>query len=798
MFQNFQISVTPLENNRYLIRTEDVETGVRHSEETVTWQVEEWLEEAQHLMNDPLLRLFQSNGWQENLLFPPPSSQGLNSQAELNLITFGQKLYDALFYRNIRDSWITAQAIAQNQRAVLRLRLGLKGDLLPRIPWEVIYLSQNQTYETEFRPLAAGTDIAFSRYHYKIPLSKPNLLLQPQSEATLRILMVIAGPEDQEMLQLHQEAIHLQQELATSTSSQFPAIKLNILENPNREELTQALEQGHYHIFHYSGHSDLGDSGGNIYLVSRTTGLTETLYGDDLAGLLVNNGIQLAIFNSCHGGDTALIKQQELLSDRNLAQALVKKGIPAVLAMAARIPDQVALTLTRLLYRNLNQGYPIDFSLGRARQGLISSYSSQQLYWALPVLYLHPDFDGILTHHLDEQDFEQLFKLNDFERVELTDEEKALLNIDNPNQPSVNGNIITPKILVSANNHSNGNGHHTSLASLETEEQVLISELLADLAQDSGLIDEIESGEELTTPSNPKLVSDTATLANPEELRDLKSPFINQWSRYYSKKPSLIQQPIFLIVTAFCLVMGGAWLISNQFRPNIPQNALNTTVHPEKITKPEGIDLDQANTNNTTDTAIRELSQGNLNTGIPAVIALLDRNAIPSARAALDNVPLQLIEKPEITFLKGRLAWQAVQAGNKDFDIADARRYWEITVKNKPDSLEYLNALGFAYYAEGKYNQANQKLYDALDLYKNQSSYPPEILHSYAGLALGLRKLAEKQSGQQQQLLINQSLQLRQKVMSSDATNFSGQTLSKNWLWTEKMIQDWESILPHN
>jgi len=76
---------------------------------------------------------------------------------------------------------------------------------------------------------------------------------------------------------------------------------------------------------------------------------------------------------------------------------LIRRGVPAVLAMAGQIPDEVALTLARLFYRNLKQGNPVDLSLGRARQGLVSAYGSNQLYWALPILYMHPQFDGSLV-----------------------------------------------------------------------------------------------------------------------------------------------------------------------------------------------------------------------------------------------------------------------------------------------------------------------------------------------------------------------------------------------------------------
>jgi tetratricopeptide (TPR) repeat protein len=305
-------------------------------------------------------------------------------------VELGQKLYNALFQGTIRDSWVTAQGIAQNRREGLRLRLGLKGDRLPRLPWEVLHAGA--------RPLATGTDVVFSRY--QAAFAPMGTILQPHRSATvvdptqpLRILMVLAAPTDQEVLELRREANHLRDELKEEANGK---IDLTILDQPGREQLTQALEQGQYQVLHYAGHSNLGLAGGDLYLVSDRTGLTEVLSGDDLAGLLVNNGIRMAVFNSCRGVYTATADPALETESSNLTDALLKRGIPAVLAMAERIPDDVALTLSRLFYRNLKQRYPIDLSLSRARQGLLSSYGSNQLYWALPILYLHPDFDGYL------------------------------------------------------------------------------------------------------------------------------------------------------------------------------------------------------------------------------------------------------------------------------------------------------------------------------------------------------------------------------------------------------------------
>ncbi|WP_332988217.1 CHAT domain-containing protein [Microcoleus sp. A006_D1] len=392
MSQEFKLSVTPVGDDEYLVRTERVAPGVPLAEQQVRWPIDEWLALSAQLMNDPLVGAIQGKALQGTNAAGGGLSRSRNNCAP-SLVALGQQLYGGLFQGNLRDSWTCAQGIAQHRREVLQLRIGLKGRRLPRLPWEVLHAGD--------RPLATGTDVVFSRYQPGTSLFKQTRILP--SGGPLKILMAIASPSDRDSLQLSREVLHLQQELQNRTANPLknsphaPEIQLTILEQPDREQLTQALEQGHYQVLHYAGHSNLGSRGGELYLVSRRTGLTETLSGDDLAGLLVNNGIQMAVFNSCRGayGDPSDIGDDS--AERNLTEALVKRGIPVVLAMAESIPDDVALTLTRLFYRNLNQGYPVDLSLSRARAGLISAYGSHQLYWALPILYQHPDFDGYLT-----------------------------------------------------------------------------------------------------------------------------------------------------------------------------------------------------------------------------------------------------------------------------------------------------------------------------------------------------------------------------------------------------------------
>ena len=826
MAQEFHISVTPLGEDQYLVRIERVAPGVPLAEEQFRWPVENWLAQARQLMNDPLLGLLQgSAGGIEEIFFLPESNQRVQ-QSCLNLVALGQELYNALFQGSLRDSWMMAQAIAQNQRQVLRLRLGLKGNRLPRLPWEVLHAGD--------RPLATGTDVAFSRYQMSTGLLRPLHKLPTQPHQPLKILMVIAGPSDQESLELAQEASHLQEELKSRSPQEAPAIQLNILEQPGREQLTQALEQGQYQVFHYAGHSSLGDSGGDVYLVSNKTGLTETLNGDDLAGLLANNGVQLAVFNSCRGAYTATSDPLDNGKDRNLAEAVVKRGIPGVLAMAERIPDEVALTLTRLLYRNLNQGYPIDLSLSRARQGLISAYGSNQLYWALPVLYLHQEFDGFLTN-VDQKSHNRTERLQLPELPESAVIAQAEADLFTPYPPLRGSDLLPSQGDMGADSRASLPGYEDQNfdqwmddVGLQESEADDVPDFIKDLlhqnagnpSNQSGLSDlgvendsysrlAQQGGQEQLNPPNyqanpiPRQASTpTVTSSSPMEITSPASKSVKPWWQLGATVPKLwLVWGIAGVLAIAGLGFGLLW--HRQLRSQLVSSQLESTPPtPPQSPSPESGDLVNANTSQVTNIAITQFTQGNIDAGQKAVEKLLNDGALPQAKAALDAVPIAQLDSPVISFLRGRLAWQFIQAGNTNYDLDDARRYWETAVKGKSPLASYLNALGFAYYAEGDFERANNAWLDALTLIEStntdQASVKQELMTTYAGLALGFWKSAQQQSPDKQKNLLNESLKLRQKVLREDLVNFQPEALSKNWLWSEQAIKDWQNLLAIN
>jgi CHAT domain len=859
--QEFHISVTPVGQGGYLVRTEQVAPGVPLAEEIVTWPVAEWLAAAGSLMNDPLASVFQGN---DADLADNSHLSEANARNSFNLTALGQQLYNELFKGTLRDSWITAQGIAENKRQILRLRLGMKDTRLARLPWEVMHTGDS--------PIAAGSHILFSRYQTGMNgtsrLPSTNMPI-PQEEGVIKVLMVIASPSDKVRLDLlTQEAIQLQAELSRNSLQNFedaylqPEIQLTALQQPGREELTQALEQGRYHILHYSGHSNLGKSGGEIYLVNRRNGLTETLTGDDLAGLLVNNNIQMVVLNSCLGTYGATVDSNGETGERSLTESLVKRGIRSVLAMSERIPDDVALTLTQLFYRNLSQGYTLDLCVSRMRQGLITSYGAQQTYWALPILHLQSEFDGNLSPSIYSPPIELLDEFDaslhgvspaysppislpmgempslplvggnsdldwlgegdwgglmddtiDYDDPHFDDpdyvEDSAIVSdlfrqLDSQRPPEVETEIVN-EVFTAPNETA-----EESIPGMEVSEDLSSVNRQVEIWREQRAMRENSSQKQALTQKQIKSQPEELAIVGGSEGKGENSNVatkvknVGEFGKagFFERRKRYLLPIIGILGTVAISGIGLSWWQSQQsILSSIPQLSASES----------GIssvpNLKEDKTEIITAYATGKLSQGETETGLKAVEELLNRNVLPSAEAALSVIPKEQADTAIVKFYKGRLAWQSMQVGNKKYSIDDARRYWQTALTMEPNSSTYLNAIGFAYYAEGNLNLANDSWLKAssVALEEQKKVVQPvanapkplskEALTAYAGLALGLYKsAAEQPAGDKRQQYLEKSVKLQQMVVTDDPQGFQMSQLTQNWLWTEQALTDWKEL----
>jgi hypothetical protein len=320
--------------------------------------------------------------------------------------TLGINLWQWLFDGVIQTSLNRSQGIAIGQGKSLRLRLDIRDPDLIALPWEIMQSDAGK------QAVSLSQQILFSR-----TTSDVDALPTLRSEQSLNVLLVLgqdAAPEAQPVtsgleappnrdelkrLKLEQEAAALTRILKERQgfSERFAAAcHVDTLLQPTPGELIEHLETEQYNVLFYAGHGIPAPDGGLLYLRPNMP-----MNGTELAQVLTRCRVKLAVFNACWGAQP---DQQgyQTIPRSSLAEVLLHHGVPAVLAMRDSITDQEALSFIEAFAQALAERMPIDQAVAVARQHLLTLFRFNHQAWTLPVLYMHPEFDGELIKPLDE------------------------------------------------------------------------------------------------------------------------------------------------------------------------------------------------------------------------------------------------------------------------------------------------------------------------------------------------------------------------------------------------------------
>ncbi|MEO1591461.1 MAG: CHAT domain-containing protein [Cyanobacteria bacterium J06632_22] len=301
----------------------------------------------------------------------------------------GINLWEWLFDGPVQSSLDHSYGIALGQNSVLRLRLEVRDPELTNLPWEIMQSQPGR------QALSLNQQMLFSRTTSDVdPLADWGL------DNDLKILLVLGQDADEtasdKALQLEAEAKLLKDILQIhepATSTGRPVMRqVDVLLQPTPEALTQQLESGRYNVFFYAGHGVPGPDGGRLFLQPA-----EVLNGTELAQVLTRCRVKLAVFNTCWGAQPERVDQQAIPRS-SLAEVLLHHGVPAVLAMRDSIADEEALTFIKVFTQVLAERKPVDEAVAIARQQLLTLYRFNQPAWTLPVLYMHPDFEGAILN----------------------------------------------------------------------------------------------------------------------------------------------------------------------------------------------------------------------------------------------------------------------------------------------------------------------------------------------------------------------------------------------------------------
>ena len=343
----------------------------------------------------------------------PAASGAPVSQSARLMQSLGMSLWQWLFDGAIQGSLNHSQGIAMGQVKPLRLRLEVRDPKLVSLPWEIMQDGAGK------QPISLQQQLLFSRTTSDVR-SLPDL----RSDNILKILLVLGQdsapapavsneateavpPETLQTLQLKQEANVLANLLTTAGSSgiggaTITPCQVDTLVQPTPAALISQLEKQTYNVFFYAGHGVPAPDGGLLFLRPDMT-----LNGTELAQVLTRCQVKLAVFNACWGAQpdhemiadfsaTPAVTRSQAIPRSSLAEVLIHHGVPAVLGMRDSITDEEALSFIQAFARALSGRVPIDQAVAIARQHLLTLYRFNQQAWTLPVLYMHPEFDGEL------------------------------------------------------------------------------------------------------------------------------------------------------------------------------------------------------------------------------------------------------------------------------------------------------------------------------------------------------------------------------------------------------------------
>ncbi len=240
------------------------------------------------------------------------------------------------------------------------IRIGLQlPDGLQDIPWELAYLDDSRIGFLTLNPAV--------RVHRKAAKSEFTPV-----KASTSVLLAFANPESGSYPALASCKREFETVAKALTSPECAQLRLSTLEHATHNSLSRILIENRFGVFHFVGHGDIRLTGGFLVLEGAEPGQTSVMYGEDLAKLLVDAGVQLVVLSSCESAGAL----------ESVGTKLALAGLPAVIGMQAAVSDGDALVFARAFYSALTTGFSLEEALYEAR----TSIRGTAVGWAAPVL----------------------------------------------------------------------------------------------------------------------------------------------------------------------------------------------------------------------------------------------------------------------------------------------------------------------------------------------------------------------------------------------------------------------------
>ena len=358
--------------------------------------------------------------------------RGPTSRSEKILRDFGRALFRTIFVEAgpIRDVYAQSKgAVSNNGHTGLRLKLRIDPPELSCLPWEYLYdEDETPNFICLLQPVVRSFDTS-------------DTLPQIRVNGPLRILGMIVNPGTAEWPRLDEAAERRRIAAGIDKLQRDGRIIFEWVPGGTGTDLLNKLIESEWHVFHFIGHGGVEEhladdarteNAGFIVLVDEY-GHPVKKFASDLSVLLSTpqRSLQLAVLNCCDSGKT-----QNHDGFESPAVALVRAGIPAVVAMQFPIREKSAVRLAEGFYKSLANNHPVDAAVTMARRFI---RNDSNIDWAIPVLYMSaadgkifelanpepkPPRSGDVDIEIKREDLREFTRLNDAKQKSTDDLEK--------------------------------------------------------------------------------------------------------------------------------------------------------------------------------------------------------------------------------------------------------------------------------------------------------------------------------------------------------------------------------------
>ena len=250
--------------------------------------------------------------------------------------------------------WLT-QGLDKSE-AEIQVTIQTDDPILKQLPWQAWDLLSQHYPQAE---------IAIGPPEYEPPKGWGKIRQHPQ----VRILMILGSDDN----------ITLDEDSKLLNRVREHGAILEPLEQPTLDELKNVLvEPKGWNIIFYSGHSETNDEGKGVLHLNEQESITIDDIKEQLE-VAIQNGLYLAIFNSCDG--------------LGIAAQLAELRLPQSIVMKEEIDNQMAIDFLKYFLDSFSRNKSLFVSVGNARQHLQKTYDKPEkfpgVHW-LPVIVPNP------------------------------------------------------------------------------------------------------------------------------------------------------------------------------------------------------------------------------------------------------------------------------------------------------------------------------------------------------------------------------------------------------------------------